>query len=205
MKKKVKVLMVHGGMTFKNEKDYVRFLQTRKISIEQYESWRGKYLDKKLGRDFEIIVPRMPLSENARYKDWEMFFKRHLPYLKGKVIFIGVSLGGVFLAKYLSEHKLARQALSVYLVSPPFDNSLKGEDLVGGFTLKPDLSLLEKNTKHLHLLFSKDDEVVPVAHAEKYKRKLANAHFVIYKSKNGHFRVSTFPEIVKMIKADVKG
>jgi hypothetical protein len=46
--------------------------------------------------------------------------------------------------------------------------------LVGGFTLKNDLSLIEKNCKHLHLLYSKDDDVVPVAHAEKYRKKVKN-------------------------------
>jgi predicted alpha/beta hydrolase family esterase len=132
-------------------------------------------------------------------------FDRYVPLLKNNFILIGNSLGGIFLAKYLSENKLPKKALSVYLVCAPFDNTLPGEDLVGGFTLKADLSLIEKNCKNLHLLFSKDDNVVPVYHAEKYKNKLKNAHTVIYKSKNGHFNVPTFPEIIKMIKSDVKG
>lgn len=109
------------------------------------------------------------------------------------------------MAKYLSENKLPRKALSVYLVCPPFDHSLPGEDLVGGFKLGSDLSLLENNCKNLYLLFSKDDDVVPIEHAEKFQRKLESATFKIYKSKNGHFRVSSFPEIVKMIEEDVKG
>ena len=29
-------------------------------------------------------------------------------------------------------------------------------------------------------------------------------NIIIYKNKNGHFKISKFPEIVKMIKADVK-
>ena len=78
------------------------------------------------------------------------------------------------------------------------------EDLVGGFKLKSDLSLIEKNSKNLNLLFSKDDDVVPVSHAEKFRKKLKNANIVIYKSKNGHFKISEFPEIIKLIKKDVK-
>ena len=106
--------------------------------------------------------------------------------MKGKYILCGNSLGGIFLAQYLSENKLPKKALSVYLICPPFDGSLTGEDLVGGFKL------------------SKDDDCVPVAHAEKYRAKLKKAEIIIYESKNGHFRITEFPEIVKMIKGDVK-
>lgn len=131
-------------------------------------------------------------------------FKRYIPLLEGDFVLIGSSLGGIFLAKYLSENKLPKKSLATYLVCPPYDGSLPTEDLVGGFRLKSDLSLLEANTRRLHLLFSKDDDSVPVAHAEKYAKKLKNADIVIYKSKNGHFNVSKFPEIVKMIKEDCK-
>ena len=64
--------------------------------------------------------------------------------------------------------------------------------------------MLEKNSKNLYLMFSEDDESVPIAHAEKFRKKLKNAKFIIFKSKNGHFRISKFPEIIKMIKSDVK-
>ena len=35
MEKKIQIFIIHGGMTFKNKKDYLRFLKTRKISIEK--------------------------------------------------------------------------------------------------------------------------------------------------------------------------
>lgn len=204
MKNKIQILTVHGGMTFKNERDYLDYLRNKKISTKKKTYWAGDYLKKSIGRQFEIISPRMPLQDFAKYRDWKIFFERYLPLLKGKFILIGSSLGGVFLAKYLSENKLRKKALSVYLVCPPFDNSLPGEDLVGGFKLKPDLSLIEKNTRNLYLLFSKDDDVVSVAHAEKYAKKLKHPHIIIYKSKGGHFNIPKFPEIVKMIRDDVK-
>jgi len=205
MKKRTQILIVHGGMTFKNDKDYVRYLKTRKISPEKRIRWSDDYLDKKLGKNFEIIRPRMPLQDNAQYRDWKIYFERHIPYLKNNSILIGSSLGGIFLAQYLSENKLPHKALSVYLVCPPFDDSVEGENIVGGFKLRADLSLLEKNSKNLYIFFSKDDETVPVTHAEKYRKKLKKARIVIYKSKNGHFQISTFPEIVEMIKSDVNG
>jgi predicted alpha/beta hydrolase family esterase len=203
VKSKIQVLLVHGGMTFKNERDYLHYLKTKEVTTMKKVSWTGDYLEQSLGKKFEIILPRMPLQDFAKYRDWKIFFERYLSLIKNKYILIGSSLGGIFLAKYLSENKLRKKALSVFLVCPPFDNSLPGEDLVGGFTLGNDLSLIEKNCKNLHLLFSKDDDVVPVSHAGKYKQKLKNAHIKIYKSKGGHFKIAKFPEIIKIIFADI--
>lgn len=200
MKKKTQIFMIHGGMTFKNQNDYFKYLKTRDLSIENKPRWALEYLDKELGKKFQIIRPRFPLSENAKYDDWKINFERYIPLLKNNVILIGNSLGGIFLAKYLSENKFPQKILATYLVCAPFNDTCFTEDLVGGFKLKSDLSLLEKNSTNLTLLFSKDDDSVPVAHAEKYRNKLKNAKIIIYKSKNGHFRVPKFPEIVKMIK-----
>jgi len=204
MKKKPQILYIHGAMTFKSRRDYLRYLKTREISIEKKIKWNGDYLDEKLGKRFEIIRPRMPLSDDARYSEWKIHFERYIPYLRNNVVLIGESLGGIFLAKWLSENKLPKKILSTYLVCPPFDNSLSGEDLAGGFKLKSNLLLIEKNCKNLTLMFSRDDDVVPVSHAEKFREKLENAKIIIYKSKNGHFKISTFPEMVKMLKDDLK-
>ena len=51
-------------------------------------------------------------------------------------------------------------------------------------------------------MFSRDDDVVPVSHAAKYAAKLKKATIIIYSSKNGHFKLSEFPEIEKMIRKD---
>ena len=147
----------------------------------------------------------MPLQDNAKYRDWKILFERYIPLLKKDSILIGSSLGGIFLAQYLSEKKLPKKALSVYIVCAPFDGDLPTEDLVGGFKLKSNLSLLERNCKNLYTIFSKDDEVVPVSHAEKYRKRLKTAHIIIYKSKGGHFTIPKFPEIIKMIQLDVQG
>ena len=204
MEKKVQIFIIHGGMTFKNKKDYLHFLKTRKVSIEEKIRWTDKFLEKYLGKNFEIIKPRMPLQDNAKYDEWKIHFERFFPQLRNNIILIGSSLGGIFLAKYLSEHKFPKKILATYLICPPYENNLPGEDLVGGFKLKSNLSLLEKNSKNLYLMFSKDDDVVHISHADKFKKKLKNANFIIYENKNGHFKISEFPEIVKMIKADVK-
>ena len=186
------------------DNNYLDFLKNRPISLVNRVSWTDEYLTKKLGADFDIIRPRMPLKDYARYEDWKIHFERYIPLLDNNVVLVGSSLGGIFLARYLSEHKFPKKILATYLVCPPYDNSMPGEDLVGGFKLKADLSLLQKNAKRLNLLFSLDDDVVPTAHADKFRKKLPDANIQILENMRGHFGVSEFPLIVKMIKEDVK-
>lgn len=196
---KPKILYIHGGMTFKNQKDYFSFLKNRKVSLESYNNWSDNFLDKKLGKKFQIVRPRMPLKENAHYDHWKIHFEKYLPLLGKNFVLMGESLGGIFLAKYLSENKLKNKAAKIFIICAPFDNTLEGEDLVGGFKLGKDLSLVEKNTKELYFFFSEDDDVVPVIHAEKYRKHFSNDKIFIFKNKNGHFRVEEFPEIVRFV------
>jgi len=196
---KQQILLIHGGMTFKKRADYLDYLQKRTLSLEKIRKWSAEYLDKKLGAKFEIIRPSMPLREFANYEDWKIHFERHFAFLRHGAILIGSSLGGIFLAKYLSENKFPGTLKAVFFVAPPYDDSLGGERLAGGFKLKKDLTLLEKNCDNVILFFSGDDPVVPIRHAELYRRALPKAKIVIYTSKNGHFFVPSFPELVKMI------
>ncbi len=201
-KNKIQIFIIPGGMTFKNRSDYLYFLKHREISIDKRTKWTDDYLDQHLGEDFHIIRPCMPLRENAKYADWKLCFESYFPKLKNNIILIGLSLGGVFLAKYLSENKFPKKILSTYLICPPFDDTLIEENLVGDFKLKKDLLKLDNSSTNLYLLFSKDDQIIPIDHANKYRKKLKNANIKIYKSKNGHFKISKFPEIIRMIKKD---
>lgn len=203
-KNKIQIILIHGGMTFKNRKDYLDYLKNRDVTLEKKVKWSDEYLDKKLGKDFEIIRLKMPLAEDAKYEDWKIHFERYFQFFRNNIILIGTSLGGIFLAKYLSENKFPKKILATYLICPPFDNTLSSEDLTGGFRLKADLSLLEKSSKNLTLLFSEDDDVVSVAHAEKYRKQLPRSNIIIFESKNGHFKISEFPELVKLISAAAK-
>ncbi|MFP4189678.1 MAG: alpha/beta hydrolase [Candidatus Woesearchaeota archaeon] len=200
MRKKKQIILIHGGETWKKREDYIRYLETREISLERRESWSREYLEKQLSQEFRIIRPQMPLKEDAKYEDWKIWFERHLEFLDDDCILIGNSLGGIFLAKYLSENDFPRRIKATFLVCPPFDDSIPDEDLAGGFELGNDLSKLEKNSHMVKLMFSKDDEVVPPSQAKKYKEALKDAEIIMYDDKNGHFNIKEFPEIVEMIR-----
>ncbi len=193
------LVSIHGGMTFRSKGEYMKWLKIREISLERRVKWSEGYLDEQLGKRFEIIRPRMPLADNAQYKEWEIHFERYLPFLCDGVVLMGKSLGGVFLVKYLAKKKFPVRIRSVYLVAAPFDNSLPDEDLVNGFALRGDLSMVEKNCGDVNFFFSPHDDVVPIEHCYKYMRKLPNAQFNVIENVEGHFQAEEFLELVEMI------
>ncbi len=198
------ILLIHWGMVFKSRKDYLSFLRTYKISFEDKVRWHAKRLDDKLWRKFKVIRPLMPSPDQARYEDRKITFERYLKLLKPNSIIMGNSLWGTFLAKYFAENKISKKILSIYLIAAPHRSDNKDPDMAGWFKLPKSLTKLDKAGKYIHLIFSEDDIVVPLSHAEKYKKQLKNATLTICKNMNWHFKVSELPQIVKLIKEDIK-
>ncbi len=201
---KPQFIMIGGGMTFNNNKDYIKYLKSREVSLERKVRWHNEYLINEIGKCFDIFKIEQPSADNAVYENWKINFEKYIPLLKPGLSLLGSSLGAIFLVKYLSENKFPKKIKSLYLVCAPFDDTLPGENLSGGFKLKRDLSLLIKNCSDVNFFFSKDDDVVPIEHAEKYAKKLPQAKFCILESANGHFKMEEFPELVKTIKSKIK-
>src|SRR3972149_11433312 len=103
---KQQIIVIHGGTTFKSYGDYIYYLKNKEISLDELtlkKDWKDT-LEEKLGKTFEVLFPRMPNRTHARYKEWKIWFERIVPLLNDGVFFIGHSLGGIFLVKYLSEY-----------------------------------------------------------------------------------------------------
>lgn len=54
---KIQILYIHGGMTFKNREDYLNYLKSKQVSTIKRISWSGDYLEKSLGKKYEVITP----------------------------------------------------------------------------------------------------------------------------------------------------
>ena len=46
-KNKIQVLLVHGGITFKNEKDYLHYLKTKKVTTKKEDFLDGRLFREK--------------------------------------------------------------------------------------------------------------------------------------------------------------
>ncbi|HXK32028.1 MAG: hypothetical protein A2Z68_01190 [Candidatus Nealsonbacteria bacterium RBG_13_38_11] len=196
---KKQVVVIHGGETFKTYKQYIAFLKKYQFDFKKFnvKGWK-ETLAKKLGKNFEVIYPKMPNPMNAKYKEWKIMFEKLFPFLKNNVILLGHSLGATFLIKYLSENKFPKRILAVFLVSAPFGGKSKEYSLADFKPLKS-LKNLEKQANKIVIYHSKDDKVIPFSDMKKYAKALSKAETVIFKNK-GHFNQSSFPELVKKIK-----
>jgi uncharacterized protein len=199
---KSQILLVHGGDTFNTYEEYFSFLAEFPIEIDQYRvkkvSWK-RGLPDVLGTDYEVIAPDMPSKGNAKYAEWKLWFEKFFPYLDSKVILVGHSLGGTFLAKYLSENEFPKTVRALFMVSSPFDDR-DADYSLADFTLPKNLSLLAHQAQKIFLYYSRDDRVVPFADLKKYQSALPNAIAKIFTDR-GHFNQETFPELVHDIQS----
>lgn len=193
------VVVIHGGRTFLSYRQYIHSLKTRKVSKDTFQAhgdWRNS-LGKKLGRNFEVFASRMPNGNNAVYEEWKIWFERINPFIHKDVILIGHSLGGIFLAKYLSENRYVKKIKALILIAAPFSECT--DEPLGEFMLPVSLKKLSGQVKNIYIMHSKDDPIVPFSETAKYKKALPQPVIVSFNHKQ-HFNQETFPEIVILVK-----
>lgn len=195
---KQQIVLVHGGTAFSSYEDFLSSLHSRKVSLEdlQAKGWKQN-LQERLGSEFEVIALSMPNKLNAKYLEWEIWFNKYLPFLHDDVILIGHSLGGIFLAKYLSENKLPVRIRATIFVAAVFNQSEKL--LLADFVLPADLHLLEEQGGEIIFMHSKDDLIVEFSHVESYQKLVPSAQIVQFEDK-GHFCLETFPELEEIVR-----
>ena len=152
-----RVLFIHGGGDGAYEED-------RKLAAS---------LQDVLGDAYDVLCPKMPDEDRPAYEAWKGRIAKELEALEGEVILVGHSLGGSILLKYLSEEEVEKPPAGVFLVATPYWGVEDWE--VGEYALREDFaSKLPKETT-VFLYHSRDDEVVPFAHAALYAEKLPRA------------------------------
>ena len=200
--KKVKqqILIIGGGSTFPNNGVYLKALKESEPNLDRMRyvgSWKHS-LQEKLGGNYDVLLPHMPKTSDARYTEWSIYFSKIAPLLDDNVILIGHSLGGIFLAGWLSINDFPKKIKAVILIAAPFNDETT--ESLGDFFLPAYLEGLRQSSDAIFLLYSKDDPVVPFSELEKYQEDVPNANIRIFNDKQ-HFNQEVFPELVELIKA----
>lgn len=190
------IVVIHGGDSFVTRREFFKFLQSITVKKEDFylkKSWQT-LLAKQLGNGYDVFNPRMPNNHNARYDEWSIWFEKMLQFLQDGVVLIGHSQGGIFLAKYLSEHTLPILIDKLILVAAPHSES----ENLGDFALTGSLERVWQQCQNIHLFQSEDDPVVNPHEVEKYKVAWPKA--VVHMCTNrGHFNQDDFPELIKLL------
>jgi len=199
---KKQVVIIHGGHASNSHLEYLRSLKKDKVDKDDFitsskKRWRLN-MSARLGNKYEVFTPDMPNADNAKYKEWAIWFERLLPYVKKRAIFVGHSLGAIFLARYFSEKGDFNNTLGVFLIGTPF-KTRKSKNRIADFILPSRLNNLRKMGSIIHLYQSKDDKIVEYVNFRNYQKLLPEAQVRIFKDK-GHFRIAEFPELLADIR-----
>ena len=198
---KKQIVVIHGGDTFEKYEKFLSFLKNFQIDPDYFKKkgWKDTLQDK-LWEDFEVIAPNMPNKINAKYLEWKIWFEKYFQFLNEGVVFVGHSLGGTFLAKYLSENSFPKKIKALLLVAAPFDAEDSDESL-NDFALPASLAKITEQVDKIYLFHSKDDPVVPFEQVNKYKKALPNSEIIAFTDRQ-HFNQELFPELVELLKKE---
>lgn len=192
------VFVIHGGDSFATYEEYLQFLKDFPIEIgPSRKRWKAGFAEA-LGEEYEVIQPSMPNKQNAQYAEWELWFEKYVSFMRDGVILVGHSLGGSFLAKYLSTKRLSISVAGTFLIAAPYDEDV-GQGL-GEFAAPASLELLAEQGGSIHLYHSSDDPIVDFSELSKYQTALPDAKTHTFTDRQ-HFNQEDFPELVQDIKS----
>lgn len=193
------IIVIHGGTTFQDYDIYLKSLSERKLDINRFirrPMWK-ELLQDNLGSEYQVLLPSMPNSTNARYGEWKLWFEHISSLFSDSCILIGHSLGAVFLAKYLSENSFSVKIKATILIAAPYD-----DDSVEDLTDFKIVNLSERLTEQAgRIVFfnGMDDPVISNLDLNKYQNQLPAAEFKILSAPD-HFVREDFPELISLLK-----
>ncbi len=195
---KQQIVIIHGGNTFASYQEYIADLKQKELQWERLMQidWKER-LAERLGDDYEVIRPKMPNAQNAKYAEWKIWWQKVESFVQDNVILIGHSLGGIFLAKYLAEEKMPITVKAVFLIAPPF--RVGADESLADFEMPNDLSLLSQQCEQVSLYHSKDDPVVPFTNLAEYTSRLPQAKVRIFDDRQ-HFNQENLPELEEEVR-----
>lgn len=193
------IIVIHGGTTFQDYDEYLKSLSEKKLDIDRFvykPKWK-ELLQENLGSEYQVLLPSMPNSTNARYSEWKLWFEHISSLFTDNCILVGHSLGAAFLAKYLSENSLPVTIKATILIAAPYDDE-SVEDLTD-FKITKLSERLTDQAGRLVFFNGKDDPVISVQDLQKYQDQLPSAEFTILSAPD-HFVRTDFPELVGLLK-----
>ncbi|PID84506.1 hypothetical protein CSB09_00590 [Candidatus Gracilibacteria bacterium] len=197
------IIHIHGGSAFDSYEQYLfsleNFIEFSPEKKEKKKKWKERYEEFLGEENYQILRPCFPCSDNAKFREWKMYFEKVLPYIEENCIIVAHSLGGIFITKYLSENTFPKTISGLHLVAPLYSHTSQVEQ-IGDFRLADnwEQSFAKNSIKKIFLYHSTDDTICPVEESKKYHEKLPQSKLQIFADRF-HFIGEDFPELFENI------
>jgi predicted alpha/beta hydrolase family esterase len=163
-----------------------------------FHPWLKSELEK-LG--YDVCVPELPLKPGEGIEAGPLLELMHekIGMLTNEDIVLGHSLGGVLALRYLEYVELKSTPRAFIIVGAPW--RVNSPDLQSLFMTNLDFDVVPWKASEFVVVHSKDDNVVPFDHAEKWANVLKAK--LIARENDGHFTDSEYPILLQIIE-DIK-
>lgn len=154
----------------------------------------------------EVLVPTFPTPEGQTLNNWMKAFKPYIEKIDEQTVFVGRSIGPVFILRILERIDVKVRACILVagfvsdLKMPEFD------EYVNSFIKEPyNWNQIKTNCKEFVVFHADNDPIVSLKHGEEMAEKLGVKPIIIPNA--GHFNTGTdyfikFPEILERIKEE---
>lgn len=174
------LIFIQGGGAYETDAKLVTSLQTE------------------LGSEYKIHYPQMPADEDLPDYGWLGRINEVISSSKNEIILVGHSFGASMLLKYLSEYKIEKNIIGIFLIATPFWSG--DEKWKQSFKLQQNFAdNLPKDTP-IFFYHSRDDEVVSFSHFKTYQECITRATFHEIET-GGHQLESDLSIVAKDIKS----
>lgn len=145
---------------------------------------------------FNTIFETFPDSIFARKKYWIPFLKDHVKADENTVL-VGWSSGAVASMRFAEENKI----LGSILVAPCYTDLGSEDEKISGWYDDPwKWDCIKNNQKFISLIYSKNDELIPIEEFEHIKENLQPDQIYEFEDKGHFIREEKMLEIIDSIK-----
>lgn len=192
---KRQLVYIGWGVPKENFDSYYACLEAREYNpyYERQMNWADT-LDIYIWNQWDYW--RIPLPEKgfADYSAWKIMFEKIIPFLEKDVSLIGVSLGGTFLLKYLTENPQDISINKIFLVAAALSDSPQ-EKLWSFQCDKEKIPTIAEKVWQIYCYHSRDDDIVDFADFELLQKLLPQASFRSFSDRGHFYSLERFPEI----------
>jgi len=170
-----------------------------------YENWLPWLNEKLAEKKIQCFVPHFPTPEYQNYPNWCLLLEgyRKIGIISNETIFVGHSLGALFIAKYILDKAVYAKG---YIAVAGFNNYRgKSDDFYNVnklfFMQDNDLSKLKLYIPIRHCFMSDNDSHLPIEQMEQFSSLIGGESHLV--PNGGHFNSSsgfnTFHQLLDLV------